>query len=117
MNIKDLNNTRNSLNNEMSENDAFFKTFGEMDDSVYSNGAIPKKYKELTGLSISVLTRCEDCILYHLQVCITENANKQEITRELDLAKQKLDEAKQNFLTFTDEHNFTTVKREGYTTR
>ena len=46
---------------------------------------------------------------------LTAYANKQEITRELDLAKQKLDEAKQNFLTFTDEHNFTTVKREGYT--
>jgi AhpD family alkylhydroperoxidase len=69
----------------MSENDGFFRNFGELDDQVYSEGAIPKKYKELTGLAISVMSRCEDCILYHIQGCIGEKASKQEIIEAIKL--------------------------------
>jgi AhpD family alkylhydroperoxidase len=79
MNIEKLNKERGVLNNIMVENDDFFQEFEELDDVVYSNGSIPKKYKELTGLSISVLTRCEECILYHIQGCVSEKANKSEI--------------------------------------
>ena len=55
MNIKEQNEKRASLNKLMADNDEFFSTFGSLDDDVYADGAIPKKYKELTGLSISVL--------------------------------------------------------------
>ena len=85
MDIGNFNQTRNSLNKTMFENDEFFKSFGELDDSVYSDGAIPKKYKELTGLSISVLSRCEECILYHMQACIAEKASKQEIIEAIKM--------------------------------
>jgi len=85
MEIENFNQNRIALNRIMSENDKFFGNFGELDDQVYSEGAIPKKYKELTGLSISVLSRCEDCILYHLQGCIEEKANKQEITEAIKI--------------------------------
>ena len=76
MEIEKFNQERATLNKCMSDNDNFFKQFGGLDDIVYSEGAIPKKYKELTGLSISVLTRCEECILYHIQGCIAEKASK-----------------------------------------
>ncbi|MBP1639600.1 MAG: putative decarboxylase [Bacteroidetes bacterium] len=85
MDIQTFNQTRQSLNELMSENDDFFKHFGGLDDIVYSDGAIPKKYKELTGLSISVLTRCEECIMYHIQGCIAENASKQEIIEAIKI--------------------------------
>lgn len=77
--INKLNQSRKELNELMNESDSFFCDFGRMDDAVYASGAIPKKYKELTGLSISVLTRCEECIVYHLQNCIHEGCNRQEI--------------------------------------
>ncbi|NDV82273.1 carboxymuconolactone decarboxylase family protein [Bacteroides sp. 51] len=83
--MKNFNKERNDLNQTMADNDAFFKLFGELDDSVYKEGAIPKKYKELTGLSISVLSRCEECILYHLQGCISVNADKQEIIEAIKM--------------------------------
>lgn len=70
---------RQSINNALAETDAFFKQFSELDTEVYANGAIPKKYKELTGLAISVLTRCDECVLYHLQECIIEEADVKEI--------------------------------------
>lgn len=85
MEIEEFNIVRNSLNKSMSDNDVFFETFGKLDDSVYSEGAIPKKYKELTGLSISILTRCEECTLYHIQGCLTEKATKQEIIEAIKI--------------------------------
>lgn len=79
MEIENFNQTRKALNKLMSDNDDFFRQFGLLDDIVYSDGAIPKKYKELTGLSISVLTRCDECILYHIQGCVAEKASKSEM--------------------------------------
>lgn len=79
MKIEQFNQRRKTLNQLMSGNDSFFETFGHLDDSVYSEGAIPKKYKELTGLSISILSRCEECIIYHIQGCIAEEATKEEL--------------------------------------
>lgn len=70
MDIDNFNKKREELNKKLLEIDSFFGIFGDLDANVYSEGAIPKKYKELTGLSISVLTRCNECILYHLQSCI-----------------------------------------------
>lgn len=83
--IKERNQIRQSLNEFMSSNDDFFDHFGKLDDNVYSEGAIPKKYKELTGLSISVLTRCEECILYHIQGCLAENADKNEMIEAIKI--------------------------------
>ena len=55
----------------MSECDEFIKPFGAQDDMVYSPpGAISKKFKELTGLSNSILTRCQCCVWCHSQQCI-----------------------------------------------
>jgi AhpD family alkylhydroperoxidase len=85
MDIKAFNEERNSLNKLMTQTDDFFGQFGSSDDSVYSEGAIPKKYKEITGLSISVLTRCEECIRYHIQWCISEKAGKEEIIEAIKI--------------------------------
>jgi len=85
MEIEKFNVARKELNKLMSESDEFFQQFGNLDDIVYGDGAIPKKYKELTGLSISVLTRCEECVLYHIQGCLAANANKQEIIEAIKI--------------------------------
>ena len=70
---------RNVYNSVMNESDDFFKNFGKLDDDAYCDGAIPKKSKELMGLAISVVTRCNECILYHLGGCVKAGANKKEI--------------------------------------
>ncbi len=83
--IKNLNNKRNQLNAVMNENDEFFSMFGSLDNAAYADGAIPKKYKELTGLSISVLTKCDECVLYHIQGCIAQKASKDEIIEAIKI--------------------------------
>lgn len=69
----------------MGENDEFFSVFGTLDDVVYADGAIPKKYKELTGLSISVLTSCEECVSYHIQGCLAAGADKTQIIEAIKI--------------------------------
>ncbi|WP_029903877.1 carboxymuconolactone decarboxylase family protein [Prevotella sp. 10(H)] len=83
--MEDFNRRRKELNSLMGDTDEFFREFGKLDDNTYSDGVIPKKYKELTGLSISVLTRCEECILYHIQACLEENASKEEIIEAIKI--------------------------------
>ena len=85
MKITEQNHRRAELNKVMTENDEFFTTFEQLDNAVYAEEAIPKKYKELTGLSISILSRCEECILYHLQGCLEQMASKKEIIEAIKL--------------------------------
>lgn len=54
------------LNERMMEADAFFREFDALDDGVYDVGEIGRKHKELMGLAISVTTRRDECVLYHL---------------------------------------------------
>lgn len=83
--IEEFNAKRMYLNSLMNDSDDFFELFGKLDDMVYSEGEIPKKYKELTGLSISILTRCEECTAYHLQNCIKEQCSKAEIIEAIKM--------------------------------
>lgn len=46
---------------------AFTEDFHNMYQTTWGEGAIPKKYKELTGASISVVERCEPCLRFHLR--------------------------------------------------
>ena len=62
----------------MAETDAFFREFGALDDRAYEDGALSKKHKELIGLAISVTTRCDECIVYHLDGCAGEGAGREE---------------------------------------
>ena len=79
MERRELTKYRNEYNKIMSETDSFFKEFGLLDDKAYQDGAISKKNKELMGLAISVTTRCNECILYHINGCIDSKAAKEEI--------------------------------------
>lgn len=85
MDIPLQNKKRQELNEIMIKTDEFFQQFGGLDDAVYADGAIPKKYKELTGLSISVLSKCKECILYHLQGCLEQDCTKEEIVEAIKM--------------------------------
>lgn len=40
-----------------------------MDNETYQANVLYKRQKELIGLTISIMSRCEECILYHLEEC------------------------------------------------
>jgi AhpD family alkylhydroperoxidase len=70
---------RERLNDLMAAHDEFFDRFGALDDSVYADGAIPKLYKELTGLSISVATSCDECVEYHIEGALDAGADPEQL--------------------------------------
>lgn len=79
MKSQDMVERRKHLNALMGRSDGFFGEFGALDDKVYADGAIDKKHKELMGLAISVATRCDECILYHIGGCLEAGAGREEI--------------------------------------
>lgn len=78
-------NQRINLNRLMASQDHFFDNFSNLDETVYSEGAISKKHKELMGLAISVATRCNECISYHIGGCRDNHADRQEILEAINI--------------------------------
>ena len=62
-----------------------YNRFLALDSRAYEDGAIPVKYKELLGLTASLVLRCNDCITYHLDRCIEEGASKEELNEALNI--------------------------------
>jgi AhpD family alkylhydroperoxidase len=63
----------------LSKNDAEFAAgFDRLYSQTWGEGSIPRKYKELCGASLSVVTRCEVCLIYHLKTAAKAGATGQE---------------------------------------
>lgn len=63
-----------------------FNKFFALDNKAYINGALPAKTKELMGLTASMVLRCNDCILYHIDRSIEEGATEQELYETFNVA-------------------------------
>jgi AhpD family alkylhydroperoxidase len=59
------------------------KRFFNVDASVYREGALPAKVKELLGLVASLALRCDDCVTYHLTRCRDEGVSDEELEEAL----------------------------------
>ncbi len=62
------------------------KRFINIDWQTYKEGAIPARTKELMGLVVSLVMRCEDCIMYHLNCCREENITDAELEETVMIA-------------------------------
>lgn len=62
------------------------KRFFSLDAGVYRDGKISTKTKELLGLVASLVLRCNDCILYHLDRCIELGYSDEELYEAMDVA-------------------------------
>ena len=85
MNLDEMRERRKRINERMVERDAFFEEFGALDDHAYEDGAIDNKHKELMGLAISISMRCDECVLYHLDGCYRESAQRPEIVEAIKI--------------------------------
>ncbi|MCA9277661.1 MAG: carboxymuconolactone decarboxylase family protein [Phycisphaeraceae bacterium] len=62
------------------------KRFFALDTKTYEPGALDAKMKELLGLVASMVLRCDDCIAYHIDQCITHGATDEELFETFDIA-------------------------------
>lgn len=63
-----------------------FNKFFAIDTNAYQAGAISVPNKELMGLVGSMVLRCNDCIFYHLDRCVTEGCSRPEIYEAMNIA-------------------------------
>ncbi|HPI20477.1 MAG TPA: carboxymuconolactone decarboxylase family protein [Candidatus Kapabacteria bacterium] len=85
--IKEFHKRRTEGNNKVLELDFLpFKRFFALDTRCYEDGAIPSKYKELMGLSCSLVLRCNDCVIYHIERSIAEGASRDELNEAMNIA-------------------------------
>lgn len=62
-----------------------FSRFFAIDANAYVEGAISVKNKELMGLVGSMVLRCNDCIFYHLDRCVTEGCSREELYEAMQI--------------------------------
>ena len=63
-----------------------YKPLLELEDKAFSDGALSKKTKELMALSISIVTKCEPCMEWHLDQAMQAGAADEEIYETIDVA-------------------------------
>jgi len=67
------------------ENLAIKRFFG-LDKTVYGDGALDGRTKELLGLVASAVLRCNDCIDYHLEQSVAAGWSRREIEDAMAVA-------------------------------
>jgi ribonuclease HI len=62
------------------------RRFFALDHDVYDDGVLPKKTKDLLGLTASTVLRCNDCIAHHLKEATASGGTREEIAEALGIA-------------------------------
>jgi len=79
-------NDRKTLHLSFVKNVKTYKPFLELEEKAFGDGALGKKTKELMALSISIVTKCEPCMEWHLGQALQAGAIDQEIYETIDVA-------------------------------
>jgi len=77
---------RKKLHLSFLKNVKTYKPFLELEEKAFRDGALNKKTKELMALSISIVTKCEPCMEWHLDQAVQAGATDEEIYETIDVA-------------------------------
>lgn len=62
-----------------------YKAFLEMEEAAFSDGALPKKAKELIAVGISVVTDCESCMQWHIEQAGKAGATEADVLEAIEV--------------------------------
>lgn len=62
-----------------------YEAFLKMEEAAYSDGALPKKTKELISVGISVVINCESCMQWHIEQAYQSGATEEEILEAIEI--------------------------------
>jgi AhpD family alkylhydroperoxidase len=62
-----------------------YESFLQMEQATYTDGALPKKTKELIAIGISVLMDCESCMQWHIDQAAACGATQEEILEAVEV--------------------------------
>jgi len=77
---------RKKLHTRFLKNCKFYESFLSLEEKAFSDGSLPRKIKELMALSISIVTKCEPCMEWHVQQALLQGASDEEIYETIDVA-------------------------------
>ena len=78
--VEEFNKERVALNKQVLEtNNKVVKRVFSLDTITFQDGALAAKTKEMIGLTTSLVLRCDDCVKYHLGMCLEVGWSKEEI--------------------------------------
>ena len=77
---------RKQLHLSFLKNVKTYRPLLELEEKAFSDGALDKKTKELMALSISIVTKCEPCMEWHLDQALQAGAGDKEIYETIDVA-------------------------------
>lgn len=60
--------------------------YGELVQAVGANGALDAQTKELMAVAIAIVTRCEDCIVFHSRAAIKHGASREAFIETITVA-------------------------------
>ena len=85
--VEEYNAYRSKMNAKLLEdNNKIVKRIFNLDTNAYTEGALPKKTKELLGLGNSLVLRCDDCVRYHLEECNKLGLSKEEVVEAMSIS-------------------------------
>lgn len=62
-----------------------YQAFLEMERAAFSDGALPKRYKELIAVGISVSIDCESCMQWHIEQAAAAGAARAEVLEAVEV--------------------------------
>ena len=62
-----------------------YQGFLAMESAAYSDGALPKKQKELIAVGISVVKDCESCMQWHIEQAAASGASFEEVFEAIEV--------------------------------
>jgi len=77
---------REKLHSRFLENCSTYTSFLELEKKAFTDGSISRKNKELMALAISIVTKCEPCIEWHVKQAHIAGASDEEVYETIDVA-------------------------------
>jgi len=62
-----------------------YQAFLELEKAAFSDGALPRKIKELIALGISVVVNCESCMQWHVEQTAKAGASMEEVLEAVEV--------------------------------
>lgn len=63
-----------------------YDSFLQMEHAAYTDGALPRKTKELIAVGASVLMDCESCMQWHIDQAVACGATQREVLEAIEVA-------------------------------
>ena len=84
--IEQIRKDRRDLHPLYRKNLKTYQPFLALEKIAFSDGVLTKKIKELMALSISIVTKCEPCMEWHVHQAFLAGASDEEIYETIDIA-------------------------------